>query len=455
MTTPQYKDVALDLIDPNPDQQRSDPGDLGWLVDSIRSQGVIQPVVLVKAGERYTVIVGHSRVEASILAGLTTIPATVHESADERAQIGAIVAENAARRPVSALDESNGIQLMMSRGWADPGAAIGRSKEHVEKARRIASMPGEVKQFAQQATFDEAFALAEFADDPKVLRALTKAIGTPNFDYAVQVERSAAKDKAEREAIAAPLKAAGIKIVKRNYMGNQKALTDLRDADGNEITPEAHASCPGHCVAIERVWDGDRHLAPVYLCADFREHGHATIYDNPQRDAERAKKAEEQAKRDAEWGDATAVRLAFVRKLVRGKLPSGLLPWAFDVLVSETGYRQDRTEDVTEIWGRAPGIVADKHAPGLLVALAVVKAEADMSYRNGYTNGYLGDAAGSKRYLELLMTEDYALSKPERAYYDRCVEALKPQPDDEDADECTGECDACTSKDCQNREVES
>ena len=70
-------DLAVDLIDPNPDQPRRifDSEQLERLADSIRQHGVLQPVVVRRVGSRYQLVVGERRWRATQQAGLATIPA--------------------------------------------------------------------------------------------------------------------------------------------------------------------------------------------------------------------------------------------------------------------------------------------------------------------------------------------------------------------------------------------
>ena len=83
------REVPVDLIDPSPQQPRTkfDDGGLQELADSIRNNGVLQPVLLRPApGGRYFLIAGERRWRASRLAGLTRLPAVVRDSADFEAR---------------------------------------------------------------------------------------------------------------------------------------------------------------------------------------------------------------------------------------------------------------------------------------------------------------------------------------------------------------------------------
>ena len=78
------REIELDRIAPNPRQPRSDfdPEAVGELAASIRAVGVLQPVVVRKAGSGFQLIVGERRLRAAKIAGLARIPAIVREGED-------------------------------------------------------------------------------------------------------------------------------------------------------------------------------------------------------------------------------------------------------------------------------------------------------------------------------------------------------------------------------------
>ena len=77
-------EIPVDAIDPNPDQPRRvfDTEQLATLADSIRQHGVLQPVVVRRAGDRYELVVGERRWRATRAAGHATIPAVVADVDD-------------------------------------------------------------------------------------------------------------------------------------------------------------------------------------------------------------------------------------------------------------------------------------------------------------------------------------------------------------------------------------
>ena len=120
-----FNELPIDAIDPNPDQPRRvfDAAQLESLAGSIRVHGVLQPVVVRRAGERYELVVGERRWRASRAAGLDSIPAVVAEL-DSRDRLELALVENVQRHAL------NPIELAEARrGLSESGASqeeIGR-----------------------------------------------------------------------------------------------------------------------------------------------------------------------------------------------------------------------------------------------------------------------------------------------------------------------------------------
>lgn len=101
--------VALDLIDPNPHQPRSgmDPATLKELAASIKTSGVLQPVILRPAANgRYQLVAGHRRTAAAKLAGLTHVPALVKHDSTEAQQAEWALIENIQRQDLNPMERA-------------------------------------------------------------------------------------------------------------------------------------------------------------------------------------------------------------------------------------------------------------------------------------------------------------------------------------------------------------
>jgi ParB family chromosome partitioning protein len=141
-------EIPVDSIDPNPEQprRRFEPAELERLADSIRQHGVLQPVVVRRAGDRYELLVGERRWRASRAAGRETIPAVVSDAArDARLEIALV--ENVQR------DDLNPIELALAfRSLAEHGLTqeeIGRrvslDRSTVANHIRLLELPRELQ----------------------------------------------------------------------------------------------------------------------------------------------------------------------------------------------------------------------------------------------------------------------------------------------------------------------
>jgi ParB family chromosome partitioning protein len=111
------KVISLAKIDPNPDQPRQamEAGALGELVASIKANGILQPVVVKPAGDRYQLIAGHRRTEAAKKAGLKEITAIVRtDSTDEKQAEWALI-ENIHRADLNAIERAKAYKAYLAK----------------------------------------------------------------------------------------------------------------------------------------------------------------------------------------------------------------------------------------------------------------------------------------------------------------------------------------------------
>ena len=80
--TPVGRMVAIDQIDPNPNQPRQVMGDLSELIASISEKGIIEPLIVRQRGERFQIIAGERRYQAAVQAGIRDLPVIVREVDD-------------------------------------------------------------------------------------------------------------------------------------------------------------------------------------------------------------------------------------------------------------------------------------------------------------------------------------------------------------------------------------
>jgi ParB family chromosome partitioning protein len=147
--TERVKELDLERIDPNPNQPRAsfDTDHLRELAESIRLNGVLQPVVVRRAGERYQLILGERRLRAAKLAGRRTIPAIVREVDDAESLKHALM-ENLQREDLNPVEEARGYQALKD-GFGlsvnDIAAMIGKNRSTIANSLRLLNLPDVIK----------------------------------------------------------------------------------------------------------------------------------------------------------------------------------------------------------------------------------------------------------------------------------------------------------------------
>lgn len=138
-------ELPIDQIDANPHQPRKsfDPQALEELVGSIKASGVIQPIVVRRAGQRWQLIAGERRWRAARAAGLERIPAVVREASDAESLELALV-ENLLREDLNPIEEAEAFQrLLQEFGWTQEelGRRVGKERSSVANTIRLLKLP--------------------------------------------------------------------------------------------------------------------------------------------------------------------------------------------------------------------------------------------------------------------------------------------------------------------------
>jgi len=157
--------IPLGTIRANTRQPRKhiDADGISGLADSVRAQGVMQPVV-VRPAERggYELIAGERRWRAARAAGLATIPALVRESDDRESLVLALV-ENVAREDLSPIEEARAYAVLMDEfalSLGEVAERVGRSKPTVSNRVRLLELPEDVLGLVERGLLTEGHARA-------------------------------------------------------------------------------------------------------------------------------------------------------------------------------------------------------------------------------------------------------------------------------------------------------
>ena len=160
----QVQMIPIGSIDPNKDQPRKvfSAEELDHLAASIRSVGVIQPILLTPNGKRYTIVAGERRWRAARLAELTEIPAIVREVEEIRRMEMSLI-ENIQRTDLNPMEEAQAIHaLMQNCGLTQDQAAqrLGKSRSAVANLLRLLNLPAEVADLVAAGDLSEGHARA-------------------------------------------------------------------------------------------------------------------------------------------------------------------------------------------------------------------------------------------------------------------------------------------------------
>lgn len=165
-------DVAVEAIDPNPFQPRRSFSEeaITELKNSILQQGLLQPVVLRRAGDRYQIVLGERRWRAAKLAGLTAVPALVREVGSDEEMLELALLENLQREDLNPIEVATAIRQLQSRcGMTQEQVAdkLGVSRAHVANTLRLLKLPPQIQAALSEGKISAGHARALLAvEDP-------------------------------------------------------------------------------------------------------------------------------------------------------------------------------------------------------------------------------------------------------------------------------------------------
>jgi len=144
-----FINVPTSSISPNSEQPRQSFNDesLADLAQSIKENGIIQPLIVVKASDGYELIAGERRLRAAKVLGLSEVPVIIRD-AEELKKLELALIENIQRDNLNVLDEARGYKRMMdefSLSQEDVAKKMGKSRSAVANKVRLLDLPVEVK----------------------------------------------------------------------------------------------------------------------------------------------------------------------------------------------------------------------------------------------------------------------------------------------------------------------
>jgi ParB family chromosome partitioning protein len=234
--------LALDIVVPRDDQPRSyfDEEALEQLAQSIREQGILQPIVVKQVEQNlYSIIAGERRWRAAKIAGLTEVPVIIRD-ADGHQQLELALLENVQRSDLSPLETAAAIQRLNSdynQSFADIAKRLGKAQATVSNILRLLNLPPKMQESLQVGTISEGHgrALLVLQNEPEKQNKLFTEIVTKGLSVR-QAEALAKQLKAGEQQKAAKEKPVTIHQAEKKltkYLGVKKAkVTQSKNGAG-------------------------------------------------------------------------------------------------------------------------------------------------------------------------------------------------------------------------------
>src|SRR5436305_3732546 len=176
-----FLEIDIDLIEPSLAQPRThfDEGRLEELAQSIRSNGVVQPILVRRRGARYQLVAGERRWRAAQRAGLQQIPAIIREIPDDKLLELALI-ENIQRQELNAIEEAHAYKrLIETLGLTQEVVAqrVGRDRSFITNYLRLLRLPEDIQQLLGEEKLTTGHARALLGiDDENIQRKVARNI---------------------------------------------------------------------------------------------------------------------------------------------------------------------------------------------------------------------------------------------------------------------------------------
>jgi len=200
--TPVGRMIPIDQIDPNPNQPRQVMGDLSELIASIAEKGIIEPIVVRQRGERFQIVAGERRYQASVQAGLRELPVIIRE-ADDTEVLEIALIENLQRKDLTPFEEAEALHGLAARcGYTheDLARRLGKSRTSITEALTLHNMPEEIRNLCRLADISSKSLLLQVVRQESLekMTALVERIASGTTTTRQEVRQAVAKPKAGR-----------------------------------------------------------------------------------------------------------------------------------------------------------------------------------------------------------------------------------------------------------------
>ncbi len=200
-------ELNVDDIRPNPYQPRTifDEDALNELANSIKENGVFQPIIVKKSIKGYDVIAGERRLRASKIAGNKTIPAIIRQLSDEKMAEIALL-ENLQRENLNALEEAKAYKSLLEKlnlTQEELAKKVSKSRSHITNMIGLLRLPGEVQDMIIEGklSMGHARALSKLEDEEEIIKMANSIVenGLTVRDIENQSENATKKHQTVRK----------------------------------------------------------------------------------------------------------------------------------------------------------------------------------------------------------------------------------------------------------------
>jgi ParB family chromosome partitioning protein len=162
---PRIRMIPIEKIDPNPQQARSELGDIKELMESIKQKGILEPIIVRPIQGRYEIIAGERRFIASKRLGLKEMPCIEKHVEDNEAMEIALI-ENLQRKDLDAFEEADGLQAladMYGYSHQDIAKKIGKARSTITEVINLSKIPKDIRKICYESGITSRTTLLEIS----------------------------------------------------------------------------------------------------------------------------------------------------------------------------------------------------------------------------------------------------------------------------------------------------
>lgn len=258
----EFKEVDIELIEPNPKQPRTrfTEENLEELTQSIRANGIVQPIVIRRQGTKYQIVAGERRWRAAQRAGLQKVPAVVRNIVDEKLLELALI-ENIQRQELNPIEEAKAYKNLVDNiGLTQEIIAerVGKNRTVITTHLRLLKLPGDIQKLVEEGNITAGHAKALLmTSDAETQRNIAKKIielslSVRETEKAVKRlnkgERQVVENKGVTAKVDANTKAAETKL--RRFLGTGVHIMPDGKGTGGKIEIEYYGESD-----LDRIYD--------------------------------------------------------------------------------------------------------------------------------------------------------------------------------------------------------